>query len=163
MPPEVIAAMIGALGVVVGVAFAEIRSRVTQRAQQISMLLETLHNLSGSPTEIVTGASIALKFQKRDATFHDILIPVLMASSLRLSQKECENGSMSAEEKYALYVIWCVIGSIVTTRIRKREPDIVDQYSEFEEVQNLFLETSVGKSCGRLAMEKKFEWIANAD
>lgn len=163
MATEILAAVIGVVGIVIGFALSEFRARIEQRAQQTSMLIETLHNLSGSPSEIVTGASIALKYHKRNQAFHDILIPVLLASSLRLSEKERNDGSINREESHALYAIWCVIGSIWMTRFRKSIPEIEEHYEEFKHIEQLYLETVVGKECGRFAMEKNFVWLSGPE
>lgn len=160
METEILAAIIGIAGILIGFALSEFRARVEQRAQQTSMLIETLHNLSGSPSEIVTGASIALKYHKRNQAFHDMLIPVLLASSLHLSEKDRNEGPINREESYALYAIWCVIGSIWMTRFRKSIPKIQAHYEEFEHIEKLYLETVIGKECGRFAMDKGFVWLS---
>lgn len=163
MSPEILAAIIGIFGIIVGFVLSEVRAQINQRAQQTSMLIETLHNLSGSPEQVVTGTSIALKYHKRNQVFHEILIPVLLANSLRLSEAELEDGKSTNSEKYALYTIWCVIGSIWTMRYRKSIPEIKSHYEEFENIENIYLKTSVGKKCGRFATDKDFSWLSEAE
>lgn len=159
MEPDIYAAIIGLAGVIVGVGLSEVRAFFERRAQQTAMLFELVQRLSGNPVEIVSGASIAMKYQKRNQSFHDTLIPVLLASSLRLCEKELTCGSLTKDEKYALYVIWCVIGSTWTTRSDKSRPDIKSHYSEFEHVEQLYLSSSVGQHCGEYAMTKDFHWL----
>jgi len=163
MSPEILASIIGIFGIVVGFILSEIRAKINQRAQQTLMLIETLDNLSSSPEQVVTGASISLKYHKRNQAFHDILIPVLLANSLRLSEAEIENGKSTKLEKYALYTIWFVIGSIWALRYRKSIPEIQAHYEEFEYIEKIYLKTNVGKKCGRFAMEKKFSWLSEAE
>ena len=152
---EVVAAIIGIAGVILGFIVSEIRAAITHRAQQTAMLFETLHSLSGKPNEIVTGAAIALKFQKRNKAFHEVLIPILLAGSLRLSEKELGGETLTREEKYALYVVWCVLGSISATRGEGFE----EHYQEFSYIQDLYLKTSVGTACRKFAETKSFVWL----
>jgi len=159
---EIIAAIIGVLGVIVGFLLSDYRARKEHRAQQISMLIETLRNLSGTPEQVVTGTSIAIKYHKRNSDFHDLLIPVLFSISLVLSTKEKEESVLSRSEMYALYSVWCVIGSIWLFRYNRSIDRIEEAYPEFHKVERLYMETSVGKICGMFAMKKDFSWIDSA-
>lgn len=157
---DLIVALIGVGGVLLGFVLSEMRARIQHQADQNAMLFEISRYLSGGPTEIVTGSSIAIKYQKRNETFHDALIPVLLSISLRFSERELGGEKLTPSEKYALYVVWCVLGSIWTTRDRHSRPELGESFAEFKRIEELFLQTQVGQQCNSYAETKEFGWLA---